>query len=322
MALLTAYTKYTLAQAQKAEGWDSGSLGELQKLYSILDEVPWFPTTHGLTNKQVQAARLAAGSFVTINGSIATGASDTAVIEEPVKLYQMESQVDERLMQGVTPEQARAIRDSQDEMNMMGVLGGFEGAIINGNDGSSPDSLRGWELRRPSLGTYCIGCGASGSGTLQSAYLIQVGKRGFHFAYPGGTRPGLTSRDKGLQRVTSADSNGDFYAWCRLFEVWGAMVLRDNRALIRFANIDPASSSNTVTPDRVIAGRNKLPDMGQDAVLFVSRDVKTTLDQAAYNKTNLAITTSELPGYGAITMVGGVPVRLSEAILTDESTVS
>lgn len=322
MALLTAYTKYTLAQAQKAEGWDSGSLGELQKLYSIIDEVPWFPTTHGLTNKQVQASRLASGAFVTINGSISTGASDTAVIEEPVKLYQMESQVDERLMQGTTPEQARAIRDSEDEMNMMGVLGGFEGAVINGNDGSAPDSLRGWELRRPSIGTYCLSCSATGSGTLESAWLLQVGKRGFHFAYPGGTRPGLTTRDKGLQRVSSADGAGDYYAWCRLFEVWGAMVLRDNRAMIRYANIDSTSATNTLTADRVIQGRNLLPDMGSDAVLFVSRNVKTQLDQAAYNKTNLAITTSELPGYGAVTMVGGVPVRLSEAILDDESTVS
>lgn len=324
MALTVASTRMTLAEAQRAEGWDPGSLGELQKNYSIIDTIPWYPTTHGLMNRQVQADRLPAGAFSMINGAIPTGSGGKSVIEEPVKLFQMESQVDERLFQGVTPEQARAIRDSEDEMAMEGVLSGFEGAIINGNDGSAPDSLRGWEARRPALATgLCIGCGATGSGTLESAYMVQVGRKGFHFAYPSNSgRPGIKTTDKGLQRVASPDGTGDFYAWCRLIEVWGAMVLRDNRSLIRFANIDSTSATNTLTADRIITGRNQLPGMGTDAFVFVSRNVKTQLDQAAYNKTNLAITIGQLDGYGAVTMVGGVPVKLSEAILDDESTVS
>jgi hypothetical protein len=320
MALITSYNKVTLAEAQRSEGYDPGSLGELARDNAFLDNIPFYPTNKGLYNKQVQADRLGAGAFGAINGSIPTGASGTSTIEEPVKLFNMESQVDVRLLQGLTPEQARATRDSQDEMNMAGVLDGAEDAIVSGNDGSTPDSLRGLMLRRASLSAFCLSMGGSTSGSMSSAFLIQIGRRGFHFAYPPGTKPGVTSTDKGEQKVTSADGNGSFYAWCRLFEFWCALVLRDNRALIRIPNID--TSTYKLTADKVITARNVLPSQGRDSILFVNRTVKTYLDLAAYNKTNAAVGFKDIEGYGAVTHVGGTPVALSDAITFTETTVS
>jgi hypothetical protein len=319
MALITAYNNVTLAEAQRSVGWDPGSLGELQRRYAFTDNVPWYPTNRGLTNRQVQADRLPSITAGKLNGSIGTGAGGRSVIEEPVKLYQLESHVDERLLKGMTAEQAQATRDSEDEMIMEGCLGGVEGKVIYGNDGSSPDDLRGLALRRPSIGTYCLNMGGTASGSMCSAWLIELGRKGFHFGYPPGTVPGLTSEDKGLQRVASVDGAGDYYAWCRLYEFWGAVILRDNRALIRIANI---GSATPLTADKVIEGRNILPGMGRDAALFVNRSTKTAIDKAAYNKTNLSITTAELPGYGAVSYIGGVPVLLSEAILDTDTTVS
>jgi hypothetical protein len=320
MALLTSCNKVTLAEAQRSEGYDPGSLGELARDNAFLDNIPMFPTNKGMHNKQVQADRLGAGAFGSLNSAIPGGASGTSTIEEPVKLFNMESKVDARLLAGLMPEQARSTRDSQDEMNMAGVLDGVEDALVAGNDGSSPDSIRGLMLRRATLGSHCLNMGGSTSGGMASAFLIQMGKRGFYLAYPPGTKPGLTSKDMSLQRVASEDGLGDYYAWCRLFEFWAAMVLRDNRALIRIANID--TGTYKLTADKVIEARNKLPSMGRDAILFVNRTVKTYLDLAAYNKVNVAVGFKDIEGYGSVTHVGGVPVALSDALPFTDVTVA
>lgn len=316
MALITQNSRYTLAEATKAAGYDAGSLGELQKAHGILDELPFFPNTHGLKNRQVQAVALPNMSAGMINGAIASGQGRAEPIEEPTKLYELESIVDTRLLQGV--DNPTEVRDSQDEMVMEGCLQGAESKIIFGNDLTTPDDIRGLAARRPSLGTYCLGMGGSGS-TLSSAYLVMPGKKGLYLGYPGGTRPGISSQDMGKQRVTAASGSGQHWAWIRLYQFFASMILRDPRALIRLANID---SSHAITADKILEARGLTPLMGSGCVLFVNRDVQVQIDKAAYNKTNLEFSLGEVEGYGVITRVGGMPVRMSDALTASESTVS
>lgn len=319
MALVSIYNKSTMLEAQRAEGYDVGSMGEFARNHALIDNIPFFVANKGDHNRQVQVDRLPTPSWGQLNGSIATGAGGRSSIDEPVKFMQLESQVDVRQMQAMAPEIARAYRDSEDEIIMEACMAGAESALFYGNDGSSPDTIRGFSQRRASLGTYCIGAGGSTSGSMMSAYLIQPGKLGVHFIYSPGSQPGIRNQDMGKQRVASADGNGDFYAFCRLFEFWGGIVIRDNRSLVRFPNI---ISGHPLTANLVIQALNNMRNGGAGSILVVPREVKTELDQAVLDKSNAAVSFSEIEGYGRVTHVVGVPIALSDDLLSNEATVS
>jgi hypothetical protein len=100
------------------------------------------------------------------------------------------------------------------------------------------------------------------------------------------------------------------------------MVLRDDRALQRIANIETAGASNIFSPATFIKAKNYLPMVGQNAVAFCNRTLKAQIDNDAYAKTNVWFSVVELEGYGPITRIAGIPLRMMEALIDTEATVA
>lgn len=324
MSELDAYAYMTLAEANKRAGYDDAAsmLGEMSQMIDILKVMPWKPSTHGTFNRQFQASRLGTGSFATANAPISTISSSGDVIEEPVKLYEGESQVDERVLKGA--EDPMAVRDSEDIMNLEGAFQDWAYNLFYGNEGSAPDNFRSFSRRRASLGTYCIGNSGTGS-DLTSAWILELSPNALHLAYPmnSGT-PGFTNEDRGRQRVTAPTGSGDMYAWCRLYEIWAAIVLRNERALIRFANIETEGTSNVFDVDKFLRNvKNQLASVGKNAFMFVNRTLKGQIDADAYGDIkNGSLTVRDVEGFGPITYVTGIPVLMHEGIPDTESALT
>jgi len=324
MSTLTAYASMTLAEANKRANFDDAAavLGELAKTIDVLDVMVWKPTTHGDYNKQFQATRLGTGAFAKANAPISTISSSGDTIDEPVKLYEGESQVDDRIIKGTT--NPYAVRDSEDAMNMEGAFQDWAYNLFYANEGTYPDKFRSLARRRASLGTYCIGNSGTGS-DLTSAWTLEISPSGFHLAYPenSGT-PGFTNTDKGLQRVTAPTGTGQMYAWCRLFEIWAAIVLRNERALIRYCNIESTGDTNTFSISNYIRYvKARLQSGGRNAFVFMNRTLKGQLEAKAYEDTkNGALTVKEIEGYGPVTYIAGIPIRMHEGITDAEDALT
>ena len=321
MGTLLAYKNVTLAEATKREGYDDEAavLGELAPEEDFLDEVPWYPASNGAYHKFLQGKRLGVGAFSKANAPVPSISSQADELTEPVKLYEGDSEIDERVLNGV--KNKRAVRDSEDMMNLKGMLGDWIYNLVY--TAGDPDGFKALTARRPSLGDYCLGVGGGGS-DLSSMWIFEFGPAGFHLRYNTEGSPGIKNEDRGRHKVTAPTGSGNYWAWIRHYEIWAAIVLRNERAMIRLANIESAGSSNNLIDNykQVIKAKNILQNVGRNAMGFVNRTVKAQIDTAAFEKSNALLTIQDIKDFGPMTMFAGLPVRMMGSLLDTETAIT
>ncbi|HOX32053.1 MAG TPA: hypothetical protein PLB91_06960 [Spirochaetales bacterium] len=323
MAVLSQNAKLTIIEAIKAQGYDdfAAVVGDLAQLQDFLDEAVWLPTTHGSFNKAFQAKSLGKGGFSKANSAVPVIASSGDDVVEPVKLYEGDSVIDERVLKGTID--PYKVRDSQDAMNLEGCTQDWLYNLITASGG--PDGFKGFMARRPALDKKtCFGFGGTASGSLSSGYMIEFGPSGFYLGYNPveGVVPGFSNEDRGRHSVPAPDGNGNMWAWIRHYEIWGALIERNKRALIRLANINPAGGTGDFSSAPFLAAKRWQPSGGRRSVAFFSRNVAARIDEFCYSKSNAAYGLRDIQGYGPVSMVGGVPIRVIDAIPETETTVS
>jgi hypothetical protein len=323
MSIISAHTPLTISEVQKREGYDDSEavLGELQQMIDFMDEVPWFPTSHGSYNKALQAKRLGKGAFSRYNGPVPSISSQSDYITEPVKLYEGDSEVDERLLKGATdPYQ---VRDSEDAMNLAGFTIDWIYNFIYANEADDPDSFKSIMSRLNTIDNKnCWDNGGDGA-DLTSMLMFEFGRAAFHLGYPENSGPpGIQNEPRSRHKVPTPKGDGMMWAWIRHYEAWAAIILRNRLALKRIANIETAGSTNIFNPSVVIKAKAWLPRVGTNAVLFCNRTLKGQIDDNAYNKVNIAFSIQQIQNYGPITFVAGMPLRMIEVLLDTESEVT
>jgi hypothetical protein len=324
MSVIQQNQKLTLIEATKEQGFDdfASVLGECAQQNDFLDEAIWLPTTHGSYNKAFQARSLGKGSFNKANAAVPVISSAGDEVVEPVKLYSGDSHVDEVVFKGVVD--AYKVRDAQDGMNMEGMLQDWLYNLVYSTLASSPDGFKGFTARRPSLdGKTCFDFGGTASGALSSGWLIEFSKRGFYLAYPSGAgTPGFVNEDRGLNSVPAPDGNGNHWCWVRHYEIYGAIVERNPRGLQRLANINPAGGTGDFASAPFLKAKRWQPSGGRSSVAFFTRNVAARIDEHCASKTNGAYSIRDIQGYGPVSQIYGVPVRVMDALLETESQVS
>lgn len=325
MATLTAYTNLNIAEANKRAGYDTMSavLGEIQQKNDFLMQVPWYESTHGMYNKQLQATRLGSGTWSKVNGALQNISSSSDVIQEPLKMYEGDSVVDTRLIDGA--DDPYKVRDSEDALNLEGLMQGFTYDLFYVNNVTYPDAITSLSSRRGSLGSYCVGGSGTGS-DLTSLWTFEFGPAGCYMVYNKGGTPGIKNKDMGIERVQipgSTTAGQEMRAWVRHYEIWGAFIIRNERAMIRYANIETTGASNifseTTFIQKVLA---QLPNSGRNAVAFGNRTLVGQITSNAYNKVNATYTIDTITGFGPITRIAGVPVQMVEALVDTETALT
>jgi hypothetical protein len=323
MALLIQNNQLTLAEVNKLSGnVETGDiLAELAQNNSFLDEVPWFPSTHGSHNEVFKAKSLGKGAFTKINSGIPRVGAAGDVFKEPVRIYEGESEVDERLFKGA--DAPAEIRTNYDKMHLEGILQDFNHAIIYADQTADPDAFNGFAKRRGKVdGKYVRSGGGSGT-DLTSAWLIEFGRRGVFFTYNKAGSPGLLNEDRGRHRVAAPDGTGEMWAWIRHYEIWAGINVANERSLQRYANIESDDTTVSFDPKMLIRMKAQLVDpSGRSAVLFVPRTIFSQIEQAAWDKSNMSYTISNFEGFGPVVRCVGIIVRPWEAISEAESAIA
>lgn len=330
MAVLIQNKYLTLAEANKAAGnvETANLLADFQQRNKFLDEVPWFPATHGSHTEELRAKKLEGGDFTEINSGIPRIGSTADIIKESVKIYEGESIVDDRLLKFA--DDPYKARDNHDTMNLEGIFQDFNKRILYPADPGNTKAFKPLTERKNVIGgrkNFCFSAGGTGTG-LTSAWLFEFGKKGFHFIYGKHSSPGLSNEDKGLHRIEAPDGKGAMYGWVRHYAInSGIMEYRPN-AFMRFANIDPNSEVTDGSPnylkirDIILKAKPFLPTpTGSNAVMFVSPSIYGQLEVQAYEKGNASITIREVENFGTLLRVAGIPVLPWDAITENEAEV-
>jgi hypothetical protein len=331
MAVLSAYKYLTLAEVNKRAGFTdmAAILGERKLMNDFLDEAVWLPATHGNFNKAFQASRLGKGAFSQVNGPVPLISSTGQEVTEPVKMYEGDSPIDDRILDSAID--PYAARDSEDAMNMEGILQDWTSQLLYANTasvGNNNDAFRGlWSRRTSYTATpkQVIDGGLHSSTAATSMLVCEFGPSAFYLAYPEntGTPPGIANMDRGMVYIPAPTGTGNYWAWVRHYEIWAAIVLRDNRAMIRVSNLNPIfGGTGAFATSAFMKAKNYLPRVGRNAVAFCNRTIHAQIDDLALNKTNNFMSVQEFEGYGPITSIAGIPIRVMEAILETESSTT
>ena len=323
MANLTAYASMNIAEANKRAGYDEfgAVLGDIVQRNEFLQFCPMYPSTHGLENKVFQAKRLGTGTWSKANGPLQSISSEGDILVEPIKMYEGDSQVDDRILKGA--DDPVKLRDSEDAMNLEGFLQGFIYDLFYVDNVAYPDAPKSLSSRRGTLASdYTFGGSGTGS-DLTSLWTFEFGPNGFYLVYNKGGTPGIVSQDMGRERVTVPTGSGQMRAWVRHYEIWAAPVLRNNRAMIRYANIETSGTSNIFSASDYLKNvQAQLPSMGKNAIAFGNRTIVGQITADAYNKSNAAYSLRDIEGFGPVAYIGNIPVRMIEALLNTETAIT
>ena len=326
MAILAQNKPYTLAEANKAAGnvETANLLSDFSQRNSFLDEVSWFPSTHGSHTEELRAKHLEGGGFTEINAGIPRIGGTSDIIKETVKLYEGESQIDDRILRFA--DDPYKARDTYDTINLEGIMQDFNKRILYPKDIGDSKAFKSLTEIKNEVDAKNFVFSAGGAGTgLTSAWLFEFGKKGFHFFYGKHTgNPGLSNEDIGKHRVPAADGNGFHDAWIRRYSINAGIMPGNPRNFMRFCNIsvDPTSPNHFDPRDLILKAKPFLPTPGGgNAVLFVSPSVYGQIEAAAWDKGNASITISEIENFGLVPRIVGIPVRPWDAISENESAV-
>ena len=325
MAILAQNRPFTLAEANKMSGniETANLLADFQQRNAFLDEVTWFPTTHGSHTEELRAKHLEGGEFTEVNAGIPSVGGTADILKEPVKIYEGDSVVADKILQYA--DDPYKARDTYDTINLEGIMQDFNKRILYSKNPGDSKAFKALTERKNAVDekNFCFSAGGTGTG-LTSVWLFEFGKKGFHFIYGKHTSPGLSNTDRGMLNRPAPDGKGYHDVWVRQYTINAGIVEGSPKAFMRICNISPDyTSPNRFDPLMLITKcKPFLPTPGGgNAVLFVPPSIYGQIEAAAWEKGNASITISEIEGFGLLPRIVGIPVRPWDAISENESAV-
>lgn len=291
----------------------------LSKKNEILKDAKWTEANNITSHKITRRVSEPSGTWRKLNGGVPSEASQTVQIEEQIGMLETYSKVDADLVK-LAPD-PKAFRMSEDTAFLNGLAKTFATALIYGNASVNPEQFNGFAVRYNSIGDQVIDNGGTGA-SLTSLWIIRWDiTEGAFLIYPRSSKTmGIEARDLGESTVSDGNG-GEYQAYRTHFKLHVGLAIRDDRSVIRVANINPTyGASGALDVNNIVEGLNRLPDR-DGAVIYCNRSVKTQLDLLALDKSNGFYTMPDIFGR-PVTYFQDTPVRLVEAILNTESQVT
>lgn len=294
----------------------------LEQLNDILANFPAFQANEARSHVSTVRSHLPTVKARKINAGAFRSASGTKQIREKLCLLETWCEIDEQLIDHEPdPRQARL---NELKAFLEATMQEFSRQIIYGDEAVDETELIGLATRYNALGANCVSAGGSGN-DLTSVYLIELGDMAVHLVYPrGNNNVGIDNQDNGKVRITDANGN-PYMAYSSKITCEYGLVVKDERAVQRIANVESAGTSANFASDTVVAqliyAIQRLPRAGENAVILCNRDVKAQFNIYALNKANGFYTSKEITGK-PITVFQDIPILRVDKILSTESALT
>lgn len=323
MTVFNQHSQYTLVELAKRT--NNGNLLEIAEVLSITKEMfqdaVWIEANQTASHVGTKRTNLPSGTHRQANQGVASEASSTKQVAEPICRLEAHSRVDEAILDLAT-DKAKA-RSQEDLAFVEGLGQTIETNMIYGDIDTNPEQIDGLATRYDATADANV-IGASGTGNdTTSLWIIEWGPMKVHMIYPKGSEAGLQTEDMGKQLVTNDSGSTYFWAWFTKFVAWYGLYVHDDRCVQRIANIETSGIEHLLDDDDIIEALNLLPQAGGggSTAIYVNRTLKTQLEILAKDKTNVNYTSDNAFGV-PVTRFRGIPVRLCESIVNTESAIT
>ena len=315
-----------LEQAKRID--PSGSQAQIvevlnRKMGELMADAPWLPSNDIWTNKSTRRASLPTGTRRRLNQRISASVSRTSEILDVIENLEDWCEVDAMLVDSM-PSPA-LFRSGEVDAFIEGLGQTIASDILYADSNVDPDALHGLAPRMSALDSrFVIGAGGTGS-DLTSIYLVTWGQPTAYLIYPKNMAAtmGVQHEDEG--KVTSETSDGKMQVYRDHFQIRCGLVVRNPRAIARYANIAQASvGANTFNEDDLITLINNMVK-GPGTRMYVNETILTQMQIRAKDKNNVYYT----PGGNALSgepplYFNGIPIRQidREILLNTEDAIA
>ncbi len=290
----------------------------LSEVNDFLKDAHWEEANDVTSHHYVRRISLPTGTFRMINQGVPAERSLTKPMTTDMCMLEGRSEIDKKLVK-ISGNPAR-FRSSEDLAFVEGMNQTFADQIIYGTRVGQPERINGLATLYNTLGTRVLGASGTGSDTTSIWFLIW-GPRKVYMVYPKGhPTMGIEMQDLGEIDLEDADGN-KFRGYATLFDFNFGLIIEDDRAIGRIANIESAGTSNIFDPKLVNKLKRKMLNGGKGAIAYANSTVLAQIDNDIMNKANVTFTTADPYGDGA-KLPGLTPIRQVDAILDSETAIT
>jgi hypothetical protein len=302
----------------------------------ILADLKWTEGNLPTGNVTTQRTSIPTPGTRRLNEGAKKSKSSTAQVTDTCCLLEDNSEIDEEVL-NLSPNK-EAYRMSEDAAFTEGFRQKVASMSFYGNTDTDESQFNGLDVRFNKISTtktkpgYQIISAGGSSNDNASAWLLDHDGQGVVGIYPrGSSAAGLETRDMGLQPLYDTNSN-KYYGYCTNFKWKPGIAVKNFRKVARVANIDisdlitygSASDTSVDLINKFILAKNRIYNLSGSACWYVNETVFSWLEiQLNHPKAgSLYVTRQELMGKLPQLYVCGIPVRMCDALLSSESTIS
>ena len=335
MAATTVASQISFGEVAKRinpDGTPAKMFEAMEKVNPVFKFIPSTPCNHQYQHWVTRRTSKGSGTWRKFYKGSEKTSTTSQVAKFEVGLLEALSQIDEDIVDTAGDESARiAVRQTEDVGIGSGMQDQVMTALISGSSAGSPEEIDGLQQYLNSLSQLTVKDGGNSGGT--SIYIVDLNvDNGVYMIYPAGAKRGPlglqintnpTGNSTGKKWVTDDDDN-EYLAYCTQFKWWVGLVITDELAVGRYANINPTvGGSNTFNENNLI----EILEYGHfnpaTTFLLVPKEVKAQMTIRAKDKANLNFDIAHgLSGEEIVVFGGQARVLRCDSISTSESVVT
>lgn len=298
----------------------------------ILTDMLWregnLPTGHRMTMR----TGLPTGTWRKFNQGVPNTKSTTAQVDAACAMYEQKGAIDKDLamLDGATAE----MRLSENVAHIEAMNNDMATQLFYG-DATTPERFIGFSAYYNSLSAVnamnILSAGSVSGGDATSIWLIGWGQNSVFGIFPKGSVGGLqhlTVQDGSGDGCTEVnDENGNPYrAFVDRYQWKCGLALKDWRYVVRICNIDVSATVTESSAPDLIKLMSRATDRikskkGVKLAFYMNRTIYSMLKIQALNKSVNALSIEEALGQFELRFLG-IPIRMCDAIVNNEATVS
>lgn len=296
----------------------------LEQTNEILSDMLFMQGNLPTGHKTTMRTGLPSVAWRLLNQGVPQSKSRTQQVVDTCGMLEAYAEVDKVLadLNGNTSE----FRLSEDRAFLQAMNMEMARTVFYGDTSKNPERFLGLAPRystlKPSVPTSENVIDAKGTGSrLTSIYLVAWGANTIHGIYPNGSKAGFVHEDLGVHTLTD-DQNGRYQGYRTHYKWDLGLSVRDWRYVVRIANIDLATITDSDFINLMVMASEKLPDenLGRP-VFYMNRQTRTKLRLARLNKENVRLTFDNVEGK-KVMKFDEIPVRRCDAIIEGETQVA
>ena len=297
----------------------------LEEENEVLSDIPWARGNLLTGDVHFKRSEMPTAQTRKINEGIEARASKTVAMTDSCSLFATRSIVDENEL-ALAPEPAAYLyTEAKPHIAVMGQMLAYE-LVYGKASGGILGLAERYNSTSGEKGAQVVNFGGT-NGKLQSVYIVKWDTTECTGIYPKNSKAGLGQISTSNELVEDK-AGRKFRAHVTDYYWYAGLKLRDHRYAARLCNIDMSALATDADAqqalfDKLIIAKNKIYHVTQGrVVMYVSPELYSMLEVAAFKKSNLALGYGDVQGSTRILKFSGIPIRSNDCQEHDEKAVA